>query len=74
MYGTWCITVDVRATRRKVFNWITDPQGEVQYKSREFWPCVHWLDERDILEYVIRPDEGTGPPNFPLRVATRREE
>lgn len=69
MLGHWCITVDVRATRRKVFHWITDPNGELHYKSREFWPCVAWLDEREIKEYLIRPDEGSIGPKNPLRVA-----
>lgn len=69
----WTITTGCWRTRRKTFCYVTNPEGEVVFHARQFWPCVAFLDAIDVFAYIIRPDDekDTGEPHI---VVDRRKD
>lgn len=53
----WILWTNCSLTRRKSFCRITNPQGEVMFGHRHFWPCVEWLDRESVLIYEVQPSE-----------------
>lgn len=69
----WLITTGCWRTRRKTYCYVTDPQGEVRFAARRFWPCVAFLDAIEIDVYMIRPDDGPDASG-PQIVVDRRKD
>ena len=69
----WAITTGCWRTRRKTYCYVTDPTGKVQFAARRFWPCVAFLDAIDVIEYIIRPDDGPDASG-PHIVVDRRKD
>lgn len=56
----WILYTNHLFTRRKTFFYVVDPEGEIRFRSRWFWPCVEWLDDEEIKEYLIMPANDQG--------------
>lgn len=69
----WVITTGCWRTRRKTYCYVTDPSGEVRFAARRFWPCVAFLDEMEVVLYMIRPDEDAVDANPPIIVDRRKD-
>lgn len=72
--NSWAIYTGCWLTARKTFCIVCDPSGEVQFRSRRFWPCVVFLDELEIREYIIVPDADEGSENASIRVNRERDQ
>jgi hypothetical protein len=70
--ASYGIVSDFQFTRRKSFSYVFNAAGEVMFRHRDLWPCIHWLFEEGIREYYIRP---AGHPNLePFAVMVRAAE
>lgn len=69
----WVITTGCWRTRRKTYCYVTDPSGEVRFAARRFWPCVAFLDEMEVVLYMIRPDEDAEDASPPIIVDRRKD-
>lgn len=67
----WTIYTNVSITRRKSYFLVQDPNDEIQFRHRHFWPCVVWLDAEGIECYTIAPSEYDGPEVRPIAVDVR---
>lgn len=47
------IHTDILITRRKLFNIVTSPEGWSLFTSRQLGPCLQYLQEQGISEYLI---------------------
>ncbi len=70
----WTIWTNVSITRRKSYFLVCDPEENVCFRHRHFWPCVQWLDVEGIECYSIAPSEYDGPEVSPLIVKLGKVE
>lgn len=71
--SSWAIFTGRWLTVRKTFCCVVNPEGETVFIHRRFWPCVAFLDEIEISEYLIYPDadeRSVRPPIVVNRKAT----
>lgn len=54
----WSVHFDVELTRRKVFHAVTNPQGELVYRSRRAADLFDFLDDYEIYEYTLHTASG----------------
>lgn len=47
------IHTDILITRRKLFNIVTSPEGWALFTARQLGPCIAYLQEQGISEYLI---------------------
>lgn len=67
----WCITVDRYITRRKLFHIVSNPQGEIMFRSRLLGDCIAYLAAEGQNEYMIAcPNPRVG--SVLCRTATRK--
>tara|TARA_Y100001949_G_scaffold168387_1_gene167083 strand:- start:1119 stop:1367 length:249 start_codon:yes stop_codon:yes gene_type:complete len=50
----WVVWLDSQITRRKRYHLVTDPSGEIVYRSMWLGECLAWLDLNDHPVYVLR--------------------
>lgn len=66
------IWTNVPITRRKSYYLVTDPDENVLFRHRHFWPCIDFLDAEGVTQYEIAPSEHSGPEVSRIVVNSRR--